>query len=488
MRRSVAALPLILIGAFVATTSIALPAAPVPAEPHPGTAAATPAPGELRVTPVGAPSAVVSVDPGASVQRSFVVANGSAGLRFTVHLAAVDATPKPGGGIRYGTSASIAGPASWLTLSDVVATLEPGARIRVSLTIAPPANADPGKDLAGLVVRVDRAVRVADGAPVTKHLSAALPVAMNLNGAPTALVSIVSVQAVKASGHDFLEITFQNGGKIANTMVGRARVLGKHPTAEPVHAQIAPLRHTIVRVPFAMPPGAKTVPVSVDASDAGGDQATWSGSVGSGAPKVAPAPSASPRSGSGSAAAVHHATSAPASTGPTRPTLAQVIVGLAVLVAVGWLGAELRRARKRRRVIRLAPLDGGVAAATAAVMGVATTVERREVGEDQLGAFASQLGALVDAIDRLVGSIGTWRPGEVAPPAAPTPSAPPIVRAAARAPAAASEAVPAAEPSEALFYAAAAPSPGEPDPYDWPTQAQLDQFAARRRAAEADPA
>ena len=47
------------------------------------------------------------------------------------------------------------------------------------------------------------------------------------------------------------------------------------------------------------------------------------------------------------------------------------------------------------------------------------------------------------------------------------------------APAAASETVPAdVEPPDALFDAAAAPSPDELDPYDWPTQAQLDQFVA----------
>ena len=51
---------------------------------------------------------------------------------------------------------------------------------------------------------------------------------------------------------------------------------------------MAALTHTTVRVPFAMPAGAKTVPISVIATDSGGDQATWSGTVGLAA-KPAPA-------------------------------------------------------------------------------------------------------------------------------------------------------------------------------------------------------
>ena len=124
------------------------------------------------------------IDPGASAKRAFVVTNRSSSLRVTVRLAAVDATARPGGAVQYAHDASASGPGSWLTLSDVVTTLEPGAHVHVTLTITPPDNATPGAVTAGLVARVDHAARVSDNQPVDAAGEISLPIAINVKGAP----------------------------------------------------------------------------------------------------------------------------------------------------------------------------------------------------------------------------------------------------------------------------------------------------------------
>ena len=153
---------------------------------------------DLHVAPVGSGAGLTAaVDPGATAKTTFVVSNRSPDLRFTVHLAAVDATARAGGRVEYASAASTGKPASWLTLSDVVATIEPGGKVQVSVTVAPTANAQPGNDLAGIVVRVDHAEHAADGRTVDGSLSVTLPVSIDVKGAATALVSIEQVRAVK---------------------------------------------------------------------------------------------------------------------------------------------------------------------------------------------------------------------------------------------------------------------------------------------------
>ncbi len=114
---------------------------------------------DLTITPVGPTTGRldVAVDPGQSVQRSFVVANRSSTIRLTVRLAGVDATASAGDSVTYAHGASNDGPGSWISLSDVVSTIEPGAQVRVSVNVAPPATVDPGNVMAGVVATVDQA-------------------------------------------------------------------------------------------------------------------------------------------------------------------------------------------------------------------------------------------------------------------------------------------------------------------------------------------
>lgn len=477
MRRWVRALPMLLVGALAAITT-ATATTPAPAEAGAATAAratvsdpSSHSGPDLQLTPIGSTGGgsgagiALEVDPGASVKRSFVVTNRSTALRVTVHLAGVDATVRSSGNVTYARNASTDGPGGWLTLSDVVTTLEPGAKVRVALTVTPPANATPGDMTAGIVARVDQAARASDNSSVNETAVVTLPVTIKIKGAPTALVSIASVTAVKADGHDYLGITFQNSGATANSMTGQVRVSGPHPRATPVHATIAPLTHTNVRVPFTMPNDAKAVPVSVSTTDARGDEATWSGDVGSSSRSAAPA-SEAPRAHS----TPRHASSTGASHGASLPPLALALVALGFLAAAVWFGLEIRRNRAGRRAVRAArPAPIAMSAAGPAPGDAA-----------HMGAVATQLAALVDAIDRLVGRLG-----EVTVPVAGTPVASPSPS-----PSPSSEPVEGPVPRNPapMFFAPAANRgpPDEFDPYDWPTEEQLDQFAARRRAAQSD--
>ena len=567
MRRRVRALPVMLIGVFaVVAASIGVASAPAFAATGAGTVAPartpkasgatvastrpakpakSPAQGPaslLQLSPVGGPRIDVALDPGATTQRSFEVTNRSTTLRLTVALNAVDATAQPNGDLRYASTASNDGPASWVTLSDLVATLEPGASTRVQVTVAPSADALPGSVVAGVVASVDQAARADNGTAVSAHASAALPIAIKVNGAPTALVSISSVGAVKDHGDEFLAITFQNSGATrehddrpgAGTRAGWAHIrdpCGGRPTE--AHDTSAPV-HDAARHEDRLGvghnrrrrgrPGELERPGRVRAPARG----IGSGRVGHAERERADLVDAG----------LSHAAALP------RPVL--ILVGVAVLLAAIWFVAELRRNRSRRRSVAIVPAMAGAFATYA--LGTS----------DPLGAVVSQLGALVEAIDRLVSGLGTGpAAAEVAPPAsvaatvvpppasapeptavspvaasgcrrvfdqfgtgcatgcdaacargrsavhsggraartgsgsgagchttrsapAPTPTATPVAQ------------TPAAELAElarllSLPAAPSVPELDESDPYDWPTQQQLDQFADRRRETQGNP-
>ena len=221
MKRSIRAPAVVVVGVLAAMGAIGVPA-------RSDAANASLSTHDLRVTPLGTdnqpsadPGVTASLDPGASATRSFVVTNRTSGLRITVRFGAVDATAAAGGQVRYSSSASASGAASWLTLSDVVATLEPKAALRVTLTIAPPGNVDPGHVLAGVVASVDHSVRLADGNDGPKSDPITLPVAIDVKGAATALVSVAGVNVVKHGDNSSLEITFQNGARPRTPWPGR---------------------------------------------------------------------------------------------------------------------------------------------------------------------------------------------------------------------------------------------------------------------------
>ena len=494
MRRSLRAAAVILAGALAALATGGAPAHAATVDPPLSTH-------DLQIAPVGAGNQPTSdtrlsasLDPGASVERSFVITNRTSGLRLTVRLAAVDATAAAGGEVKFAADASASGPASWLTLSDVVATLEPKAQLRVTLTITPPGNVEPGSVFAGVVARVDRSVRMADGADGPKSAPISLPVAVEVKGAATALVSVVGVNAVKRGDRGFLEVTFQNGGATANTMVGTLKVLGSHPQSFDLHAAVAPLGHTVERVAFTMPGGAKDVPVAVDTQDASGNQAAWSGKVGYDA---APAPSAAGRPGA--SRTPRTSTGAASHTGLV-PLVLYGVVALALVLGAVWFGAEVRRSRRRVRVRD--PLDESrvrvrrVGRTKVTPIPIPTALR----GEDDQrriepaapvvfgdgDAVAAKLGELVHAIDRLVSRLGEVAADPITHrrPAPPDPEPAP-------------DDVTARAESGAILYAAAAAAPSGPerpvtdppvfDPYDWPTEEQLDEFIARRKTGRADP-
>jgi hypothetical protein len=444
------------------------------AAPHPSAPSDSQSPGLLQLTPVADPATssetprvVVAIDPGASASRSFEVINRSADLVLTVRLSTVDAAARSGGTVHDAPSASAGSAATWLTLSDVIATLEPRAKLAVSLTVTPPANAAPGDTLASVVAQLDSAVRASDQVAVDATATATLPVAITVLGAPTALVSITGARVVAAGGRDDLEITFQNSGATSNTMTARVNVRGSQAQPPIIRASVAPLTGTTVRVPFAMPSGMQTVPISVVATDPAGDQATWSGSVGL-ADTLTAAASNRPRSAPRRPAATVAARSV------SLPRLVLIVVALGFVAAAVWFGAELRRNRAARRAIPVGTRTPATPNVDAAGHAAATTSAG---AVDPMNAVAAQLGALVDAIDRLATRLADGSPPQ---PATPSPAVSSMTSA---------DGEPSIAESAARWLAPAAPRvpPASPDDlYDWPTEAQLEQFAARRRSSPDD--
>ena len=513
MTRSVRALP-VLLAVVAAVSAVAAapalgrggprlatqpPAVAVAADAAPAGARAAVAPtassSVLALAPATGSTVDVAVDPGGSVTRAIDLTNRSGDLQLTVRLGTVDAAAR-GGHVQFASSARPGGPPTWVDLSDVVVTIQPHGHVRFSMNVGPPANADPGTLVVGLVARVQSALRTSDDASVRSDASASLAVHVRVKGAATALVSIVSVTAVQDHGHGALQVTFQNSGATANTMVGHVGVRGTAPRSIPLRAQIAPLTHTSVRVPFTLPSGKASVPVSVIATDAAGDQAEWTGDV-SLAPPPAPAGKhVGTAAHAGEARAVTGASASARHGRSWTATGLHALVVLALAAAAVWFGAEIRRslsqrrarpsvrrvraaavadditppARPRRRRVRPAVAQ---APPTADAIAVAVAVPDRRAASgspDPMAAIAAQLGALVDSIDRLVARLGDGIPAPIGAARPPTPVA------------STSEAAPAEAPS--------LPDPRQPaavrehgDPFDWPSEAQLQRYEDERRDA-----
>ena len=142
------------VGALVLTISVlSVVAGPAAGSTAPIGAARSGA-GVLGLTPVGSPGLSVAIDPGRSASREVVVSNRSASLRLTVHL-------DPSGAA-----------ASWMTLSDVVETLEP-ARERARVGGDP----GPGQRGAGRARGSRRRERRADRARIRRIIRRAEVVA-----------------------------------------------------------------------------------------------------------------------------------------------------------------------------------------------------------------------------------------------------------------------------------------------------------------------
>jgi hypothetical protein len=434
-------------------------------------------PGALAISVAGSSAGAraidVAIDPGSSATRRIVVVNRSTDLRLTTRLGPVAVGPP---------ESSTGEQASWVTLSDVVETLEPGASASVTARILVPANAVPGAIVVNLVARVERAVHVSDGSPVSGTPSASVPVRMTVKGAPTAQVSIVGVQSVSEKGQDYLAIEFQNVGATAIAMHGRARVATSPPETYAVDARVAPLTSTVTRVAWVKPAGSKGITVSVDTDNARGDQAAWSGTVGTTSPTTVAAPQPG-------AVAANASASRPVD--ERDPFLLGLLA--AVALAVLWFAYEMVRAlvrgRKRRRLLKLVGL-------------IATRREAEPVNApvpvaanaDQIGAVAAQIGALVGAIENLtarldaVSALPSAAPEPV--PGAPLLTAVPALGTPIPAPPPPPSAMPARSPGPAPKIVAAAAeiasALGDDYPYDWPTPEQLDRFVSRKRAVGDD--
>jgi hypothetical protein len=176
-------------------------------------------------------------------------------------------------------------------------------------------------------------------------------------------------------------------------------------------------------------------------------------------------------------ATAHHAAPAPRGNGSSFPSPALIVVALLFVAAAVWFALEIRRNRAGRRSRGAAPgpgaapVAGAVAAAAAGSAGSAGAAAARAASADgaQLTAIAEQLGALVASIDRLVTRMGDG--GGADPQSKPELARVPVP----------------ANPAPMFFAPAAQRGPdAEFDPYDWPTQRQLDDFAARRRTTHPD--
>ena len=233
----------------------------------------------------------------------------------------------------------------------------------------------------------------------------------NVKGAPTALVSIVE-RAGRESRRSRLPRDHVPERRRDREHDGRdaCRCSARTRTAEPVHARIAPL-HAHDRARPVRDAVRREERAGVGRHRRRGRRPGRRGAARSAPSSAAPAAAPSASKPSGPAPAAHHAAPARATDGLARADpSADARRRCGLLVAVAWFGAELRRVRKRRRVIRLAPADAGVAAATAAVTGVASRSSGTGSATIRWVRRRPSSARSCDAIDRLVGSIGTWRP------------------------------------------------------------------------------
>ncbi len=164
----------------------------------------------------------LTLDPGGSSRQDVVVGNTTTDLRLTVRLDAVDARAGDKGAVTFAKTGAGDGPASWLTLSDRVVVVEPGATAPVRVSIAVPSEASAGKALAGVRATVEDAVSTAGGDPPSGRPSTALLVTTTVNGEPNAQVSVVAVKPSKSG--TTLEIELRNNGESPAHVAGRVRV------------------------------------------------------------------------------------------------------------------------------------------------------------------------------------------------------------------------------------------------------------------------
>jgi hypothetical protein len=324
------------------TVAFAVAAGPVAAEPGaPATTASSNAiPGDavgLSPAQVAGSGLAVTLDAGASQEHDLVLSNHTANLRLTVKLAATDATGNPG-----------AAAASWIAFGDDAIQLDPHVATTVPMTVAVPHDTQPGSALAHVTATVESAVMAGDGTPVTGTASDTFPVSIVVSGTPTAQIAIADVHRDDQGSRHQLAVVLRNFGAQGAHVAGHVRVAGDAPQTLPFAADLAASRDTTIELDWKAPPSGTASDISVDLEYGGGNVASWSSRLGgSGTDLSAPTSTPTPTT------AVARTSSSTASAAPAakpwwKRSIVTLLAILALVIAGGWFGFEIRASRRRR--------------------------------------------------------------------------------------------------------------------------------------------
>ena len=328
--------------------AVAQPAAAdpgVPASPNANPPAATSVPADalgLSLAQVAGSGLAVTLDAGASEEHDLVVSNHTANLRLTVKLSATDATGN------LGTAA-----ASWLAFGDDEIQLDPHVPTTVPMTIAVPHDTQPSSALAHVSATVENAVSAADGSPVAGTATQTFPVAISVQGTPTAQIAIADVHRVDKGSRHELAVVLRNFGDQGAQVSGHVVIAGDQPQTLPFHADLGASRDTTVDLPWHAPPAGSASDIAVDLEYGGGNVASWSSRLGGAPTDLSPVTAASPTTVADTSAA-HDAGRGlgRAATPWWKQPLVALLAALALLGAAVWFGFEMLASRRRRGRVR----------------------------------------------------------------------------------------------------------------------------------------
>jgi hypothetical protein len=291
------------------------------------------------------PGLAVTLDPGASEQHDLVISNRTRDLRLSVKLLATDAS----GALTTGTAA-------WIAFGADVVQIDPNSSQTIPVTVTVPHDTQPGEQLAHVTATIDSAALATDGSPRALSLNKTLPVAITVNGTPTAQVSITNVTRIDKGSKHQLGIVMRNFGDQGAHVSGTIVVSGSNPQTHPFSADLAPRRDTTLLIPWNAPSKNVGADVDVQADYGGGNTASWSSQVGG-----TPVPMATlPGGGSPTpATATTDTTPGDATSGSSTPSASAsdpwwkkgAIPGaivLAIILAAVWFFFEMRSSKRRR--------------------------------------------------------------------------------------------------------------------------------------------
>ncbi len=331
----------------VAQPVAADPGAPASPNANPPAASSVPADAlGLSLAQVAGSGLAVTLDAGASEEHDLVVSNHTANLRLTVKLSATDATGN------LGTAA-----ASWLAFGDDEIQLDPHVATTVPMTIAVPHDTQPSDALAHVSATVENAVSAADGSPVAGTATQTFPVAISVQGTPTAQIAIADVHRVDKGSRHELAVVLRNYGDQGAQVSGHVVIAGDQPQTLPFNADLGASRDTTVDLPWHAPPAGSASDIAVDLEYGGGNVASWSSRLGGAPTDLSPVTAASPTTVADTSAAT---TPAAGSGGAAKPWWKQpfvaLLAALALLAAAAWFGFEMLASRRRRGEFAAGPV------------------------------------------------------------------------------------------------------------------------------------